>query len=101
MNRGDTLTIVLDYTVDGAPIEQGQFDEIEFSIGSKRYTLTGEDITWDESLGKYTLFIGQNDSFAIGNNSASYQVRFRKGTEVVSTDINRLAIGGTISTTII
>ena len=28
MNRGDTLTIVLDYTVDGAPITEGQFDEI-------------------------------------------------------------------------
>lgn len=101
MNRGDTITIVLDYTVDGAPITEGEFDEIEFSIGAKRYTLTGDNIVWDDDLGKYTLFIGQSDSFAIGNNSASYQVRFRKGSEVVSTDISRLAIGGTISTTII
>lgn len=55
MNKGDTITIFLNYTVDGVPIAENDFDEIEFSIGSKRYTLTGEDIVWDESAGAYKI----------------------------------------------
>lgn len=46
-NAGDTLTLYLDYTVDGEQITEGQFDEIEVSIGSKRYLLTdNEIISW-------------------------------------------------------
>lgn len=100
MNKGDTIEIVLAYTVDGEPLAQGDFDEIEFSIGTKRYTLTHEDITWDGDLGAYTLFIGQADSFAIGG-QASYQVRFKKGSKVVSSNIQHLVLGGTISKKVI
>ena len=56
MNRGDTLYIILDYTVDDAPITEGQFDEIEFSIGNKQYTMTDGDIEWDSDLSKYCLY---------------------------------------------
>ena len=51
MNSGDTVKIILNYTVDGVPISEGAFDEIEFSIGRKRYTLSDEEIAWDEAAG--------------------------------------------------
>ena len=101
MNRGDTIDITLDYTIDGTPIEDADLDEIEFSIGTKRYTLSGEDFTTDPVTGKYKLFIDQADAFALGRSALQYQVRFRKGDIVISTDIDKLIIGATISTTVI
>ena len=101
MNKGDTIDITLDYTIDGTPIEDAALDEIEFSIGSKRYTLTNEDFTIDPVTGKYKLFIDQTDAFALGGSSLQYQVRFRKGDVVVSTNIDKLILGGTISSVVI
>lgn len=98
MNRGDTLDIVLAYTVDGEPIQEGDFDEIEFSIGSKRYTLTDGDITWDEGEG-YIISIGQEDTLDMGR--AEYQVRFKKGSKVISSSVNTLILGKSISKTVI
>lgn len=98
MNRGDTLDIVLAYTVDGEPIQEGDFDEIEFSIGSKRYTLTDGDITWDEGEG-YIISIGQEDTIDMGR--AEYQVRFKKGSKVISSSVNTLILGKSISKTVI
>lgn len=98
MNRGDTLDIVLAYTVDGEPIQEGDFDEIEFSLGSKRYTLTDGDITWDEGEG-YIISIGQEDTLDMGR--AEYQVRFKKGSKVISSSVNTLILGKSISKTVI
>ena len=97
MNRGDTLYIILDYTVDDAPIAEGDFDEIEFSIGNKQYTLTGGDIEWDSDLDKYCLFVDQDDTFAFSNPKTTYQIRLKKGKEVVSDNIKPFIIGKTIS----
>ena len=105
MNEGDTLKIILAYTVDGQPIEEGQFDEIEFSIGNKRYTLE-DGVVWDSELGMYTIFISQADSFAIGlykgaKDFTNYQLRLRQGVWVASTKIKKLFLGETISNNII
>ena len=105
MNEGDTLKIILNYTVDGQPIEENQFDEIEFSIGNKRYTLAS-GVTWDSGISKYTIFISQADSFALGtymgrNGFVYYQLRLRSGVDVVSTKKKKLFLGDTISDKII
>lgn len=99
-NQGDTLDITLDYTINGEPITEGLCDEIEVSIGNKQYTLTHNDIVWDNELEKYTLFVGQADTFALGK-ITEYQVRFKLGTKVVSVPIRKLIIGGSISTKVI
>lgn len=100
-NKGDTLDFELAYTVDGEPIVEGQFAEIEFSIGPKRYTLTDGDITWDNEIEKYILSIGQADSFALGG-IADYQIRFKTAAgKVISSSINKFVLGGTISKTVI
>lgn len=54
-NRGDTLPIVLDYTINGTPIEEWDLDEIEFTLGSRQFLLSKGDITQDPTTGKYQL----------------------------------------------
>jgi hypothetical protein len=96
-NRGDTLPIVLDYTINGIPIEDWDLDEIEFSLGSRQYTLSHEDITLDDILNKYVLNIGQATTLKLGANTR-YQVRFKKDGEVTSSDIGFIKIGASLST---
>lgn len=96
-NRGDTMELILDYVVDGIPLEEYEPAEIEFSIGPKRYTLTDGDITIDEDTGKYMVFVSQEDTFAMSNNVTEYQLRVKKGIEVGSESIQRIPIGRTIS----
>ena len=100
MNKGDTITIYLNYTVDGAPISEGQFDEIEFSIGRKRYTLSDEEIAWDEAAGAYSITLDQEDTFALSGDNR-YQIRLKKDGEVVSSGISVLTIGRSISKRVI
>lgn len=95
-NRGDTADIVLDYTVDGEPITEGQFDEIEVYLGNSRYLLSEGAVMWDAEIQKYRVFVNQADSLKF-KNPIEYQVRFRIGTKVVSTDTRNKPLGKTIS----
>lgn len=101
MNKGDTIDITLDYTIDGIPIEDYGLDEIEFCLGEKRYTLTGEDFDTDPVTGKLRIFIDQQAAFDLGTGAIPYQVRFRKGDVVTSTNIAKLSLGSIISTKVI
>ena len=95
-NRGDTLPIVLDYTINGIPIEEWDLDEIEFMLGSRQFLLSKGDITQDPETGKYQLIIGQETSLQIGG-STRYQIRFKKDGEVTSSDIDIIKIGASLS----
>ncbi len=107
-NRGDTIDVSLAYTIDGEPITEGQFDEIEVYIGENRYTLTGEtvnnevthQIVWDSEQGMYTIFVSQEDSFKL-TTKTEYQVRFKLGTKVFSSNIKYMPIGKTLSNEVI
>ena len=100
MNSGDTVKIILNYTVDGVPISEGAFDEIEFSIGRKRYTLSDEKIAWDEAAGAYSITLTQEDTFALAGDQR-YQIRLKKDGEVVSSGISVVNIGRSISKRVI
>lgn len=97
-NQGDTITFLLDYTIDETPLSEYNPDEIEFSIGEKRYTLTNGDIGIDESSGKYAVSLSQADSFNMGN-VTKYQIRIKKDGEVVSSGVERILLGSSISRT--
>lgn len=100
MNNGDTFLFILDYTVDGEPIQEDYFDEIEFSIGNKQYLLSKEEIAWDSNISKYTVFIPQADTLNFSM-ITKYQLRVRKGTEVASSKEMYLLIGNSISKDVI
>ena len=97
MNSGDTIEILLNYTIDGQPIRQGDFDEIEFSIGTMRYTLTGGDIVWDSEQNAYIVNLPQKDTLALAGTNP-YQTRLKKDGKVVSSGIKIIKIGESIST---
>ena len=99
MNHGDTIKLILAYTVDEEPITEGQFDEIEFTIGDKRFTLD-DGVVWDSNEGAYTVFLTQEDTFAMPY-SVPYQVRLKKGAEVASHKFGTLDLGATLSRTVL
>lgn len=99
-NKGDAFPIELDYSVNGVPIEDADLDEIELTIGGHSFKLSTEDIEIDPITGKYTVFLPQATTFKLGS-GAHYQVRFKKGSAVGSTNIETLRIGETLSTTVI
>ena len=97
MNQGDALYIALDYKVNGNRITENQFDEIEFYIGDNRYLLSEGQIVWNSDDGKYFVFVNQIETFKLQRNPIEYQIRLRKGTEVISSPIEKLDIGKSIS----
>lgn len=99
-NKGDTITLLLEYTINETPLEEYEADEIEFCIGSDRFLLSDGDIEIDEATGKYAIHISQEQTFAMSPQSW-YQIRIRKGAEVVSSAMQLLGVGGSISTEVI
>lgn len=100
MNKGDTVNVILDFTLDGEPIKPGDFDEIEFTFGNKQYTLTDGGVTFDAEEGVFKVFISQADSLALPD-VFEYQVRFKKGIDVYSTRTQKAVLGKTLSSTVI
>lgn len=96
MNKGDTITIILDYNLDGNPLQKDAYDEIEFTIGEQVYTLSNGKITWNEEEGKYLIDLSQEETFNLPN-IVKYQVRIKYSGDVTSSDVETLRIGNTIS----
>lgn len=97
-NKGDTINIYLNYTLNGQPIAEGDLDEIEFTIGSHRYTLTGGDIVWDGNL--YMVKMPQADTFDL-KSTTMYQLRVRSGSDVGSTEVKESELGDVLSKVVI
>lgn len=95
-NNGDTLQLLLDYTVNGDPLEEYEPDEIEFCIGDNRFLLSDGTVSIDEATGKYSVSVSQSESFLLSA-LTWYQIRIRKGTEVISSGMDKLNIGPSIS----
>lgn len=99
-NKGDTINIYLNYTLDGDPITEGSLDEIEFTIGSHRYTLTGGEIVWDDNASLYMVKMPQEDTFSL-KSTTRYQLRVRQGDDVGSTDVEEADLGDVLSKVVI
>jgi len=99
-NRGDTLYIELDYTVNGEPLKDGEWDEIEFSFGENRFLLSDGTVEWNPDAEKYCIWVDQSQSFNL-NTRTEYQLRLRKGRDVISTKTKRVTIGDSISREVI
>lgn len=99
-NKGDTINIYLNYTLDGSPILEGDLDEIEFTMGSHRYTLTEGDIVWDDNAQLYMVKMPQEDTFDL-KSTTRYQLRVRKDNDVGSTDVEESELGDVLSKVVI
>lgn len=95
MNSGDTIKIILNYTVGGEPLTQDFSGELEFCIGTKRYLLSNGGIVWDGET--FCVTLSQADTIALRGTS-DYQIRIKDADgNVVSSGIKKLVIGRSIS----
>ena len=112
MNRGDTAYLMLNYTINGEPLVDGAYQEIELQINKqgtdsiKKLLSTGE-IKWGmieyEEEDKTKTFTGyyctlsQNETFSLRDGSSYVQLRVLVNDEVGSSDISYFDIGQTLS----
>ena len=101
MHSGDTITLILDYEVDGSPITENQFDEIEFCISTNRYLLSKGDIVWGITENAYVIPLSQKDTFALAGGNISYQLRVKKDGKVSASEIEYMTIKQTLSDEVI
>lgn len=94
MNKGDALLIELDYTVNGEALQEGEWDDIEFSLNSKSYSLSNGDIYWDGEA--YVCYLSEADTFDLRFTNI-YQLRLAKDGYVISSPITQWRVGGVLS----
>lgn len=103
MNKGDTIRLILDYSINEDPIEEGQFDDLELQLNRDSFgkfhlkkLLSQGDIIWDTDLGKYVCYLSQEETFKLPN-QVEYQLRCYDDNSVISSGIGRFCIGDTLS----
>lgn len=96
IRHGDSLDIVLGYTVNGETIYEGDCEELEFYFGGNRYTLTGGTITWSATDSAYMISLSQEDTFSLPD-IVAYQLRVKKDEKVGASEIELINIGKVIS----
>lgn len=68
-NKGDSFYCTLTIKVNGTNIIKNQFPEIELQVNPQyenfaiKKLLTLNEIEWNESLGKYTVYFSQTDTY--------------------------------------
>lgn len=121
-NRGDTTYLLLDCTLNGDPIEDGQCEEIEVQINPedsfrsvKKLLSKGEivymtDMEYETKEGDewvtktftgYVCALSQQDTFKIAKGESDFQIRALYNGEVGSTDLIPKDIGDSLSTEVL
>ena len=112
-NEGDTVKLLLDYTINGSPMVEGDYDEIEFQINPQCSTnaikklLSKNEIVWgtatyveDNVTHEFTGYmcdLDQEDTFKIRDGVADCQLRVLIDGEVGSSEISALDLGNALS----
>lgn len=113
MNRGDTAYLLLDYTVNEAPLTEGDCQELELQINrqstysSVKKLLSDGGITWEDgyqyeedgetkSFTGYVVHLTQEDTFKV-DGTCSIQLRVMKDNEVGSSEITSINLGAVLS----
>lgn len=112
-NKGDTALLLLDYTLNGSPLEEDAYDEIEFQINKQGNTnsikklLSNNTIAWgtatylDEGVTKtftgYMCILSQEDTFKMRDGVSECQLRIMIDGEVGSSEIGEIDLGKALS----
>ena len=106
MNKGDTISLVLDFLIDNKdPLEKDAYHEMELQLNEEGGTrksikllLSTGDIEWDDELGKYVVSLTQEQTFKLPNNM-EYQLRIldELSEEVYSSCIGHFCLGDVLS----
>ena len=117
MNRGDTVTLMLNYQINGEPLVKDAYEEMELQINkdssqrAMRKTLSGGDIKWEtltfynegveETFEGYTVHLSQSESFTLVSGQSQVQLRIKKNGEVGSSSQSNFVLGDSLSTQIL
>lgn len=114
-NRGDTAYLLLNYQVNGSPMTQGAYQEIELQINkqddfrsikkllSNGEIFWGENFTYLDNFGDEQSFTGyvcsltQDDTFKISSGKSNIQLRVMINDEVGSSEIQSVDLGCVLS----
>ena len=114
MNRGDTAYLMLNYTLNGDPLVQDAYQEIELQIRSQenvsnvKKLMTQGEIEWgtltyeddhgvEQSFTGYYAHLDQEDTFALGDGMNDVQLRVMVSDEVGSSAIASMTLGAVLS----
>lgn len=101
MNKGDTIRLNLNFTIDGVPLEE-TYEEMELQInedntkGSLKFLLSKGEIKWDSEMNMHYVELTQEESFSLSA-MIRFQLRIMNGGKVISSDIGRFNIGEVLS----
>lgn len=113
MNRGDTCYLMLNYTINGEPMVEGAYQEIELQINEQASrksvkkllskgeiqwgTLTYEEDEEEKTFTGYYVHLSQEETFVLERNINEVQIRVMMSDEVGSSAIAELDVGRTLS----
>lgn len=117
-NEGDTACLILNYELNGSPLVEGAYDEIEFQINPQtnfsnvKKLLSKGEIVWGsasyvdgeghtQTFTGYITYLTQADTFKIKDGTADVQLRVLIDDEVGSSEISTINIGNTLSTEVL
>ena len=117
MNRGDTVALMLNYQVNGSPLVQGGYDEIELQINKQstdksiKKLLSKGEIVWKtinyvkdgatESFTGYVANLSQEETFLLAAGQSMVQLRVKIGDQVGSSENSMFNLGAVLSSEVI
>lgn len=113
-NRGDTLCLMLNYNLNGNPLVQGAYQEIELQINKDSATkeikklLSNGDIKWGTVLKEdgtewtgYYADMSQDETFKLNAGPSQVQLRIKKDGEVGSSKETTFQLGTVLSSKVL
>lgn len=118
LNRGDTVCLLLNYNLNGSPLQEGAYQEIELQINKQglynavKKTLSSGSIRWGEvsyidSHGDTQTFTGyyanlsQAETFQLSTGKSDIQLRIMLNEEVGSSAISSIDLGQVLSSQVL
>lgn len=112
-NEGDTACLMLNYQLNGLPLEEGKYEEIEFQINQQKSNnsikklLSRGEIEWatvtyiedniEKSFTGYVTYLSQKDTFRMQDGVATCQIRILMNGEVGSSEYSNFDLGKALS----
>ena len=118
MNRGDTAYLMLNYTINGDPLQENAYQEIELQINrqsssdSIKKLLSDNSIRWGtltyedneghtQSFTGYYASLSQEETFSLSAGKSNVQLRIMVNDEVGSSDVSSFDLGQVLSTKVL
>lgn len=118
MNRGDTGYLILNYTINGSPLEQNAYQEIELQLnkqGAYPYSikklLSDGSIMWgtlsydnegtESQFTGYYCTLSQRETFDLQSGEIAVQLRVLVDDEVGSSAITSITLGQVLSSEVL